>query len=80
MEDENSFPISYWHQKFGINISIKYDVAGARFKLEVDKTVFELLPYWVPNQGDNDFREVFIATIRLNGSKNKLYSQDKGAN
>ena len=49
LEDENSFPISYWHQKFGLNLTINYDIAGQRFKLDVDKVVFELLPYWVPN-------------------------------
>ena len=28
---------------------------------------------------DKDFSEVFIATMRINGSKNKLMSQELGA-
>ena len=48
LEEEDAFPIHFWHQKFELSVTIDYDKDQQALKLAIDKKPFELLPYWVP--------------------------------
>ena len=48
LEDDTAFPIHFMHQKFNISVAILYNMREDKFNLEINKKVFERLPYWQP--------------------------------
>ena len=48
LSDQSAFPKQFQHESLGIKVSITYD---GSFKLSVDDTGFEQLPYWILKGG-----------------------------
>ena len=62
VDDPDAFPIHFFHQKFEISVTIKYNPQDEKFKLDIDKKAFELLPYWVPQGGKLDLLSSFVVS------------------